>query len=257
MRLPAQEPAKESASDPAQVALRAQAEHHQASVKPTAPDAAVTRLRSMRSFHRPNTATEPEMVPAVPGGGARLGRSATTATRRRPAMDELPASPQLTNTVPAAAIERKRSTRSHSRRPSADQEPAMPPVPSPLPPREEGGADLQRKRSARSQSRRPSVDRTRPSVDSARPPVPAFPNSSASAPPKTQTACHQRIFIGSLQRFSQVEMTSFYTARDVLELLQNQGHLDNGSATGWMLWEVCQDFGMGACFRLDLTRCRD
>ena len=41
-------------------------------------------------------------------------------------------------------------------------------------------------------------------------------------------------------------MTSFYTARDVLELLQNQGHLDNGSATGWMLWEVCQDFGMGA-----------
>lgn len=252
-RLPSQEPpsfgpmsSKESTGDSnhATALARGQAEYHQVPAKGSAPDAAISRLRSMRSFHRPNNATDPGNAPA--SSGARLGRSVTSATRRRPAQEELPASPQFSSAAPAA-FEHTRAARSHSRRPSVDREPAPPPVPSPLPPREEGGADLQRKRSGRSQSRRPSVDRTRPSNDSARPPVPPFPGSAAAAA-KNQTAWHQRIFIGSLQRFSQVEMTSFYTARDILELLQNQGALDGGSATGWMLWEVCQDFGMGTCF---------
>lgn len=73
------------------------------------------------------------------------------------------------------------------------------------------------------------------------------PKMSFSSPPAPKAETwHQRIFIGSLQRFHQIELTSVSTARDVLELLQNQGALDNGSATGWMMWEVCQDFGVGA-----------
>ena len=58
------------------------------------------------------------------------------------------------------------------------------------------------------------------------------------------TAYQQRIFVGTLQRYCQVELTSHSTAHDALEMLQNQGYLD-GSATGWMIFELCQDFGMG------------
>ncbi|THH00196.1 hypothetical protein EW026_g2298 [Hermanssonia centrifuga] len=115
---------------------------------------------------------ENEIAPPVPvNSGARLGRSATSAGRRRP--DE------------------------HN-----------PPPPPP--------AEMER------------------------PPLPPLPLTEM----KPVTMWQQRMFISNLQRFCQVELTQSSTARDVLEILQNQGALDNGAATGWMVWEVCQDFGM-------------
>ena len=59
-------------------------------------------------------------------------------------------------------------------------------------------------------------------------------------------AWQQRVFVGTLQKFSQVEIISTSTARDVLEILQVQGMLEDHAANGWMMWEVSQDFGMGA-----------
>ncbi|KAI0795242.1 hypothetical protein BC629DRAFT_1286947 [Irpex lacteus] len=56
-------------------------------------------------------------------------------------------------------------------------------------------------------------------------------------------AYQQRIFIDTLQKYCQLELSSHSTAHDALELLQNQGYLD-GSASGWMIFELCQDFGM-------------
>ena len=131
----------------------------------------------------------------------------------------------------------------------------------------EGATGLERKRSGRSSSRHPSIDTggrvARVSNDNGmRPPVPPLPLSSASSSePKSTFASasatargaggaptwHQRIFVGDTQSFAQVEMADSYTARDVLGLLHGQSKWD-GSATGWMLWERCQDFGLGECF---------
>ena len=52
-----------------------------------------------------------------------------------------------------------------------------------------------------------------------------------------------------MQQFVQIEMAPSYTSRDLLELLQNQKAFDTSTAAGWMLWEVCQDFGLGECFQ--------
>lgn len=181
---------------------------------PQDPAGSHQRLRSMRSFHRPRTTTDDSSAtpPPIPQC---LGRSATTATRRPPAQESQP--------------------------PSAMHYP---------PSREEGRQNsLERARSTKSvkslHSRRPSMDRSaRPSADHERPPLPPLPSGEVLTL-KMQTAWQQRVFIGNLQRFNQVEITSSSSARDVLETLQNQGGLDGGTAHGWMLWEVSQDFGMG------------
>ncbi|KIP09664.1 hypothetical protein PHLGIDRAFT_11795 [Phlebiopsis gigantea 11061_1 CR5-6] len=166
------------------------------------------RLRSMRSFHRPRTTAGDDLPPPIPSGGAQLGRSATSASRRHP------------DSQPATALAQPFRER-------------------------EGRSSVERTRSTRSQSRRPSVDRdrsVRPSFDQdARPPLPPLPAPGAI---KMHTAWQQRFFVGSLQRFSQVEISSASTARDVLVILQNQGALEDGAASGWMIWEVSQDFGM-------------
>lgn len=182
--------------------------------QPAQDSSTLRRLRSMRSFHRPRTTGgEPDLPPPVPSGGAQLGRSITSATRR-PAESQPP--------------------------PSLAQ--------NSMPIREGGRSSLERARSTRSQSRRPSVDRdrsARPSLDQeSRPPMPPLPSVEVVSS-RVVKAWQQRFFVGSLQRFQQVEITSSSTPRDVLEILQSQGLLDDGSATGWMIWEVSQDFGMG------------
>ncbi|KAG8908890.1 hypothetical protein FRC00_010871 [Tulasnella sp. 408] len=50
-----------------------------------------------------------------------------------------------------------------------------------------------------------------------------------------------RIFIGDLQRFVNVEITSTTTADDVIEMVSSQGEL---SGRDWMLWELANEFGM-------------
>ncbi|KAI0081629.1 hypothetical protein K474DRAFT_1587482 [Panus rudis PR-1116 ss-1] len=54
----------------------------------------------------------------------------------------------------------------------------------------------------------------------------------------------QRVFVNSLQSFCQVEVSAATTAGEVLRILESQNALPGGSGGGWMLWEVCQDFGM-------------
>ncbi|KAI0338854.1 hypothetical protein BDW22DRAFT_1337212 [Trametopsis cervina] len=109
--------------------------------------------------------------------------------------------------------------------------------------REEERVSLDRARSTRSHSRRPSAEPSgRVSSDNARPPMPSLPSGEVFAG-VTQTAYQQRVFISNLQRYCQVELTSTSTAHEVLELLQHQNALD-GSASGWMIFEMCQDFGM-------------
>ncbi|KAI0667755.1 hypothetical protein C8Q78DRAFT_981379 [Trametes maxima] len=55
----------------------------------------------------------------------------------------------------------------------------------------------------------------------------------------------QRVFIGNMQRFCLVEISSGTSAGDVLGMVDAQGALDQGAGSGgWMLWEVSQDFGM-------------
>ncbi|GJE99833.1 PH domain-containing protein [Phanerochaete sordida] len=142
---------------------------------------------------------------------------------------------ELPPAVPAAGAQLGRSKTSATRRAQpleSQPAPALPPL---------AATGLERARSTRSHSRRPSVDRSaRPSLDQeARPPMPPLPVAVTKMP-----AWQQRVFVNNLQRFHQVEITAASTARDVLEALQGQNALDNGAASGWMMWEVSQDFGM-------------
>lgn len=121
-------------------------------------------------------------------------------------------------------------------------------------------------KSARSslEGNRPMFKSNRASVDdSAQPPVPPLPASARlpssayptpTSPVRTNfppmvsnpNAVQMRIFIGDLQRFNMVEVGPETNAKDVLEMLQQQGDLREESrrSTGWMLFEVCQDYGM-------------
>ncbi|KAH6913026.1 hypothetical protein BKA70DRAFT_1265794, partial [Coprinopsis sp. MPI-PUGE-AT-0042] len=81
---------------------------------------------------------------------------------------------------------------------------------------------------------------SRPSTSTRAPPVPL----SASAVDKA-VVVQQRVFIGDMQKFNMVEISSSTTAGDVIELLDEQGALKGIIGTGgWMVWEVAQDFGM-------------
>ncbi|EKM51651.1 uncharacterized protein PHACADRAFT_261908 [Phanerochaete carnosa HHB-10118-sp] len=145
--------------------------------------------------------------------------------------------------TPSAGAQLGRSNTGATRRP---QPPDSQPAKS-LP--QNAAPSLERARSTRSQSRRPSVDRSaRPSVDQdARTPMPPMPTVVKTP------AWQQRVFVGTLQRFSQVEITATSTARDVLEILQSQAALEDSVANGWMMWEVCQDFGMGTLQMFTVT----
>jgi hypothetical protein len=52
-----------------------------------------------------------------------------------------------------------------------------------------------------------------------------------------------RIFIGDLQRFKMVEVSPDTTAKDILIMIEKQGEIRRES--GWMVFEICQDFGLG------------
>lgn len=68
----------------------------------------------------------------------------------------------------------------------------------------------------------------------------------------------QRVFIGNMQRFCQVEIGSGTGAGDVLAMVDAQGALEQGAGSGgWMLWEVSQDFGMGESFPRFAVVCWD
>jgi hypothetical protein len=145
-----------------------------------------------------------ETAPPLPMAGAGLHRSATSASKKHREAPSASAPVRTSREEGRSSLDRARSTRSHSRRPSAD--PA-----------------------------------SRVSAEASRPPMPTV-ISGETVP--TMAMYQQRVFVGSLQRYCQVELTSSSTAHDALQTLQDQGFLD-GSASGWMIFEICQDFGMG------------
>ena len=56
----------------------------------------------------------------------------------------------------------------------------------------------------------------------------------------------QRVFVGDMQRFSNVEIGQGTKARDVVAVIDERGELPrDAKAGGWMLFELSNDFGMG------------
>ena len=115
-------------------------------------------------------------------------------------------------------------------------------------------------------SRLPSIDAGRPSrsqrvsteENSLPPPVPPLPTTARtpqhpsppagttlrlSQPSNSNNTSQLRVFLGSLQRFNMVEVGPDTTAKDVLATLEKQGEIRREA--GWMVWEICQDFGVG------------
>ncbi|OBZ68874.1 hypothetical protein A0H81_11185 [Grifola frondosa] len=181
----------------------------QPSRPPTGTDSAASRertLRPSRSFHRLHT-TDTDALNAPP----------------------LPANAHPQSAY-AAGFGLERAVTNGRRRIAEEPPPFHGYAPPPAP--------LDRARSMKAPSRRPSVDR-RPEPES----TSAGPQRARAL--KGQTMWQQRVFIITMQRFALVEIGSSTTAREVLHVVEGQGHLENGAGVGgWMLWEVSQDFGM-------------
>lgn len=220
-------------------------------------------LRPQRSFHRPHTAEQDAHVPAPPplpsDPVSNLGRSATTATRRAHDYNHHSYQPLASPALRSADLDTEFQARAHSRRPSVDRDISQPPVsldrarstrahsrrPSVDARDDPRGVTLDRARSTRSHSRRPSVDDDGRRSQSRPPPMPPLYSSEVVPPvPKPVQMWQQRIFVNNLQSFNQIEVHAGTTAGDVLRILESQRALPGGG-TSWMLWEVCQDFGMG------------
>ncbi|KAF7980008.1 hypothetical protein HWV62_40112 [Athelia sp. TMB] len=118
--------------------------------------------------------------------------------------------------------------------------------------------DRPKSRRTSDEASRPSHSSARPSAEyssgqrsGSRPPMPPLPpaevlsNMAMQSPPKV-TVAQQRIFIGDKQRYNTVETTPSTTAGEVVQMIEQQGELEQlkGGVGGWMLWEVSQDFGM-------------
>lgn len=214
--------------------------------RPPAPEAS-RGLRPMRSFHRPRAGDADAMLsmPPMPlperTSQSELQRRATGTSRHRP--DEPPAflatAPPAPVPVPSSSVlDRARSMRSgkSSRRPSTERR-SEPEGPSPV----------SRARAATLSSQ------AQPAAAPAQPPASTF-----SQPGKAggQMMWQQRVFIGNMQRFCQVEIGSGTGAGDVLAMVDAQGALEQGAGSGgWMLWEVSQDFGMGESYLHSVVVC--
>jgi hypothetical protein len=168
-------------------------------------------IRPMRSFHHQNPTTardEPMPMPSLGHGTHRLGRSATTVSRRvkQPDQPEIPAH--------ATPHSKSKSTR-RPRTSDGSQQPSAAPL---------------------------STSATAADVLDATPLTLTIPRETR------QVSWQQRVFIMDLQRFNTIMMSPTTTAKDVIDTLETQGQLANWAGVGgWMLFEVSQDFGMGWC----------
>ena len=118
--------------------------------------------------------------------------------------------------------------------------------------------------------RRATVSRARPSQDYERlrssgedahavlahrsaaevaPPVPPVPNLSRSTSPSARDAvphrslAQLRVYLNDMQRFNVVEAALDTNAKEVMALVAQRG--EERPSSSWMLYEVCNDFGMG------------
>ncbi|KAJ8520835.1 hypothetical protein ONZ45_g2381 [Pleurotus djamor] len=206
--------------------------------RPPSPDRSVPNgqfdagrtLRPMRSFHRPNTRPVVDHsipLPSPNDFNQGLARSKTDARARR--RDELPTDhgnkSKSLNMQGTDATDFDQMMRG----------------------RRQDGGHLTVQRRDQSRSGRPSLDRDaypppRKSLQRQTPsPVPPLPLPDV----KPQVVSQQRVFIGDMQSFNTVEISTATTALDVLEMVQAQGSLKHFHGSGgWMLFEVAQDFGM-------------
>ncbi|CAL1712463.1 unnamed protein product [Somion occarium] len=266
-RRSSRDPSVDVQAGPSQSRVPPQPEFLSTPVPVTDPSAGAARprmLRPTRSFHRPRTTGEESYVPPpLPlEHNGRLGRSVTSVTKRTPDTYQFSTPPVSPFVMRDGGLDRGKSLRSHSRRPSVDKDVLPPTTPldrsrstrsrrPSVENRDDGhGATLDRARSVKSHSRRPSVEEDGRRAPS-RPPMPPLPSaevvstfpSTPPPPPKPIQMWQQRIFVNTLQSYCQVEVHAGTTARDVLRIMESQKALPGGG-TNWMMWEVCQDFGM-------------
>ncbi|KAH6888862.1 hypothetical protein BKA70DRAFT_1442925 [Coprinopsis sp. MPI-PUGE-AT-0042] len=197
---------------------------------PISPNTSTTRgLRPMRSFHRAERRPVTDGYEAPAPVATTLSRQPTSAR------------------APPISQTRSRGEGGHSSahaHPSSAYDEFGVPHP-PVPPLPELSHAPSRRVKPHTTSGRPSMENerpltSRPSTSTRAPPVPL----SASAVDKA-VVVQQRVFIGDMQKFNMVEISSSTTAGDVIELLDEQGALKGIIGTGgWMVWEVAQDFGM-------------
>ncbi|KAL4080700.1 hypothetical protein J3A83DRAFT_4084246 [Scleroderma citrinum] len=182
-------------------------------------------LKAAHSFHRPDWQPAESSRPSIDLPPVHnLGRSMTVSTRRQP--EDIHGRVSL-------------DTFGHSIRDGRSNTPT--------------GHDHNLKSGRISEdNRRPSVSTSRPSVDrennTSNPraqrslPAPAVASPHQPATTTKVPVVQQRIFIGDMQRFNTVELTSGTNAGDVIKLMASQGILDRSGS--WMLFELAQDYGM-------------
>ncbi|KAF4581406.1 hypothetical protein EYR38_002732 [Pleurotus pulmonarius] len=190
-------------------------------------------LRPMRSFHR--TETRPlvdRAAPPIPVEHQKLARSKTEGRSRR--RDDL----TVEHGVKSKSLNMQATESADIEQFARGRR------------QDEGQATtvhLSARQRSVSRPSRPSMDRDaypvpRKSLQRQTPsPIPPLPLADI----KTTVVTQQRVFIGDMQSFNTVEISSNTTAQDVLDMVKAQGSLKQyiGSG-GWMLFEVAQDFGM-------------
>lgn len=133
---------------------------------------------------------------------------------------------------PAEASLSRSSTRAKSRKSEEASVPPLPPV---------DASSLQPEFERKPTKLVKSPERTRPSLESPHLPLPPIPGHISK-----NSFSQRRVFVGDMQRFYMVEISSTTTASDVIQMVDDQGGLKGWVGSGgWMVWEVAQDFGMG------------
>ncbi|THH08499.1 hypothetical protein EW145_g2653, partial [Phellinidium pouzarii] len=76
--------------------------------------------------------------------------------------------------------------------------------------------------------------------------VPVSPVRGPFGPSSPSSVVQTRVYIGDMQRFNVVEAGPETNAKDMLDMLAQQGDLrgEERRSSNWMLYEVCHDFGM-------------
>ena len=195
-------------------------------------------LRPMRSFHRPTKALQQDTREPLPP----LELASPVATRSRSVRRPQTGDPTTEQAVAPAfsnlPLRRSRSTRLQNQAKPVDDDYNSLPRPSSSRPSAEVTAE-----SRTHWSEKPTV----------LPPVPPVPMHDLLTKQKPGEAWQQKVFIGDLQRSTLVELCSTTIAQDVIDVIESRGELGphdpgNGGGKGWMLFELAQDFGMGALF---------
>jgi len=244
--------------------------HPPPSPSPVAPShgpPSTATLRPMRSFHRSSADRRPigmddsRSVPLPLDAEQRVSRSSTSITR---STRDGPS----TSTTPISTPHRRSFSQSRSSvdraSPMTNPEPPVPPIPTAARISHDEHRKLLKPHKESPSSRvgsstRTSVDTQRTSSHQHRPvvPVPALPSTSSAVDPlpmpmmsgssKPAVVVQQRVFISDMQRFNMVEIGTSTTAGDVIEMIEAEGSLVGFAGSGgWMVFEIAQDFGMGA-----------